>query len=158
MKDVTPGTAIRIAGLSEMMAFASADLATEARYSKGKSGGHKVIRRATPSSSRIAAAAASWSVVAIRTDCPDSSSLRPPSAEPTYKSRSAKLDSAPKNVGSHASTVLLSASQSDAVLFCNILIKVDEITKGHRKLRIFRGTERVDTQRIFKPCYKNRER
>ena len=65
-------------------------LNNDGRYSAGKSGGHKTIRRATPSSSMSAAAAISWSVVAIRTEPPISSWHRPPSTDPESRSRRAK--------------------------------------------------------------------
>jgi hypothetical protein len=142
---------------SETIASASEDRTIEGRYSSGKSGGHKTIRRATPSSSISAAAAISWSVVAMTTELPLSSWQRPPSTDPETRSRRKRLISALERNGSQASTVVLTASQSEAELFCNMFIKVDEVTKGYWKLGIFRFRERVDAERIFKPGYKDSE-
>src|ERR1700677_1496596 len=158
MKDLTPAIPGPLRIRSETIASASADLTIEGRYSAGKSGGHKTMRRATPSSSMSAAAATSWSVVAIRTELPLSSWHRPPSTEPASKSRRANLVSGLETKGSQASTVLLTASQREAELFCNVFIKIDKIPERNRKLGIFRSRERVDPKRIFKPGYKDSHR
>ena len=105
-----------------------------------------------------AAAAISWSVVAMRTEQPLSSWHRPPKTDPESRSRRARLISALERKGSQASRLVLTASQSEAELFCNMFIKVDEITKGYRELGIFRFSERLDAERVFKPGYKDRER
>src|SRR5271168_550405 len=93
----------------------------------------------------------------MTTELPLSSWRRPPSIEPESRSRSARLISALERKGSQASTVVLTASQSEAELFCNMFIKVDEVTKGYWELGIFRFSERIDAERIFKPGYKNSE-
>src|ERR1700683_3399879 len=158
MKDVTPAIPGPSMIRSETIASASADLTIEARDSAGKLGGHKTMRRATPSSSMSAAAAMSWSVVAMRTERPLSSWHRPPSTEPASKSRRARLVSALETKGSHASTVVLTASQREAELFCKMFIKIDKIPERNRKLGIFRSHKRVDSKRIFKPGYKDSHR
>lgn len=142
---------------SETIASASADRTIEGRYSAGKSGGHKTIRRATPSSSISAAAAMSWSVIAMTTELPLSSWQRPPSIDPESRSRRDRRISALERKGSQASTVLLTASQSEAELFCNMFIKVDEITERYWELSIFRFSKRVDAEGVFKPGYKDSE-
>ena len=116
------------------------------------------MRRATPSSSMSAAAARSWSEVAMRTERPLSSWHRPPSTEHASKSRRATLVSALETKGSHVSTLTLTASQREAVLFCNMLIKIDKIPELNRNLDIFRRRKRVNSKRIFKPGYKDSER
>ena len=122
---------------SEMIAFTAADLTIAGRYSSGRSGGQRTIRRATPSSSISAAAAVSWSVVAIRTDPSRSSALRPLSADPASKSRQVKRASALEINGADPWSAVLTASQRDAALFCNILIEAHEIAKGDGKLGVF---------------------
>src|ERR1700677_161347 len=142
---------------SETIASTSADSTIEGRYSSSTSGGHKTMRRATPSSSISAAAAISWSVVAMRTEAPLSSWDRPPSTEPASKSRRRRLVSALETKASQASTAVLTASQSEAGLFCNMLIKVDEIAERNRKLGIFRNRKRIESKGVFKPAYKDSE-
>ena len=115
------------------------------------------MRRATPSSSIRAAAAISWSVVAMRTEPPLSSWDRPPSKEPVSKSRRRRLVSALETKGSQVSTAVLTASQSEAGLFCNMLIKVDEIAERNRKLGIFRSRKWIEPEGVFKPAYKDSE-
>src|SRR5580692_6998758 len=142
---------------SETIASTSADSTIEGRYSSSTSGGHKTMRRATPSSSIRAAAAISWSVVAMRTEAPLSSSDRPPSKEPASKSRRGRLVSALQTKGSRVSTVVLTASQREAGLFCNMLIKVHEIAECNRKLGILRIRKRIESKGVFKPDYKDSE-
>src|ERR1700691_5405090 len=119
---------------SETIASTSAALTIEGRYSSANPGEHRTTRRATPSSSISAAAAVSCSVVVIRTELPLSSWHRPPSKEPASKWRRARLVSPLETKGSHASAVALTASQRQAGLFSNLLIKIDEIAERNRKL------------------------
>src|ERR1700678_47842 len=94
----------------------------------------------------------------MTTERPLSSWHRPPSTEPESRSRRARLISALERNGSQASKLVLTASQSEAELFSNMFIKVDKITKGYRKLGIFRFSERLDAERIFKPGYNDCKR
>src|SRR5277367_5932630 len=91
----------------------------------------------------------------MTTELPLSSWHRPPSTEPESRSRSARLISALERNGSQASKLVLTASQSEAELFCNMFIKVDKVTKSYRKRGIFQFSERVEAERIFKPGYKD---
>ena len=55
------------------------------------------------------------------------------------------------------STEVLTASQREAGLFCNKLIKVDEIAERNRKLGILRSRKRIKPKGVFKPAYKDSE-
>jgi hypothetical protein len=96
-------------------------------------------------------------MVAMRTEPPLRSWDLPPSKESASKSRRRRLVSAPETIGSHVSTVLLTASQREAGLFWNMLIKLDEIAERNRKLAVLQGRKRIDSKGVFKPAYKNSE-
>src|SRR5580698_7618262 len=153
MKELTLAVPQSLMIRSETIASTSADSTIEGRYSSSTSGGHKTTRRATPSSSISAAAAISWSVVAMRTEQPLSSWDRPPRKEPANKSRRRRLVSVLEIKGSHVSTEMLTASHREAGLLRNILIKPHEIAERNRKRHILRKRKRIESKGVFKPAY-----
>src|SRR5580700_8016568 len=134
---------------SDTIASTAAESMANGTCWNGKSGGQRTRRRATPSSSMSANAAASWSLVEMSTDRPRSSSARPPRTEPRASSARVTHAWGPPRKFFEKSP----ECQSEARLLCGILIKADEVADGYRKGSIFGGgsTEWVDSQHVLEP-------
>src|SRR5271169_48792 len=157
MKHATLGTSGPSVGRSDRMASTAAESMTRGRCSNGKSEGQRTRRRATPSSSMSASAAVSWSLVETSTDRPRSSPARPPRHDPRARSPSVTVAPAAKRARPDRFPRLLTAFQSDAWSLGGIFVKLDELSHGHGKARIFGGAEWFYSQHIFEPGDNDRD-
>src|SRR5258708_4829527 len=115
-------------------------------------------RRATPSSSINANAAASCSRVAMRTDRPESSRRRPPRLVPRNRTPRETLAAAPHRKRPEQSDALTSSSRIDIMCLGGIFIEPDEVTQGHRIGNLVGFSERIESQGLFESGNEDRNR
>src|SRR5271166_6974096 len=136
-------------------ASASPRTTTWERYSRGRSGGQIMRRRATPSSSINANAVVSWSAVERRTDRPASSGRVPPRLDPqTSASRQTLAPAAHRK-----QSVELAATTSRNGFGClgGIFVDPYEVAQSHGKISLFGCSEGIDAERVFDTRHKNGE-
>src|SRR6185437_8860457 len=148
-----PAIASGSAAASKTTASISPAAISPGRCATATPGGHRTSRRATPSSSIMARAATSWSLVRSSTDRPRSRSKPLPKLEDRTSSPSATLALAPKSEPPAAS-----ASPSLPPLLCSTnagragsLVEGDEIAESGRKFRVLREGEGVESQVVLEP-------
>src|SRR6185437_426417 len=151
------GRFISAAEPSVTTAFTSAVSITYGRCSAARSGGQITMRRAMPSTSSRASAAASWLAVRTSTEPPRSASASPSSDEPPPR---ALIDTSAS--GAHRDRSVVSParfvdSQSEAALARGILVELDEVSEGDRELDVAARAERIVSERVLEPSDDNRE-
>src|SRR5258708_3366339 len=146
----------RCSGRSVTMASISASASRAWMRSGSRSGGHRSMRRATPSSSIIASADSSCPDVASSTERPDSSRDLP--------TRQLCLRMSGSDKPCRASEIVRPFSSGPRYLRSvkisgrDILVGSDELADGRREGGVLRDGERIDSEIVLQPRDQDRER